>query len=150
MGHIVSKNGIKVNPKKVEAVADWPRLTTMIKIKSFLGLASYYKRFVSNFSKIATLMTRLTQKNRKLEWSNECEESFQKLQECLISAPVLALPIGNEDFTIYYDASIVGLGCVFMQKGRVIAYASRQLKKHEVNYLTHDLEMAAIVFTLKM
>ncbi len=95
-------------------------------------------------------MTRLTQKNKKFEWSDECEESFKKPKECLISALVLALPSSNEDFTIYYDASRVGLGYVLMQKGRVIAYALRQLKKHKANYPTHDLEMAVVVFALKM
>ncbi len=121
----------------------------MTEIKSFLGLAGYYRRFVLDFSKIITLMSSLTQKNKKFEWNDQYEESFQKLKEYLITAPVLHLPSGNEDFIIYYDASRVSLGCVLMQNGRVITYASRQLKKYEANYPTHDLEMAAVVFALK-
>ncbi|XP_057986682.1 uncharacterized mitochondrial protein AtMg00860-like [Hevea brasiliensis] len=124
-GYIVSENGIEVDPKKVEAVADWMRLTTVIEIKSFLGLAGYYRRFVPNFSKIAALITRLTQKSKKSEWSDECEESFQKLKECLIFISVLALPRSNEDFIVYCDASIVGLGSVLIHNRKVIAYASR-------------------------
>ncbi len=89
----MSENGIEEDPKKVEIVADWPRPTTMMEIKSFLGLAD--KRFVSNFSKIVAPMMRLTQKNEKFEWSVECEESFQKLKECLISALVMVLPTEN-------------------------------------------------------
>ncbi|XP_043811986.1 uncharacterized protein LOC122723547, partial [Manihot esculenta] len=92
---------------------------------------------------IAAPMTRLTRKNQKFVWSEECEESFAELKRRLTSAPVLALPISDEDFTVFCDASRVGLGCVLMQNNRVIAYASRQLKKHELNYPTHDLEMAA-------
>ena len=86
----------------------------------------------------------------KYDWTDSCEESFQKLKTCLTSAPVLTLPSGSGGFTVYCDASRVGLGCVLMQHGQVIAYASRQLKNHEKNYLTHDLEMAAIVFALKI
>ncbi len=110
----------------------------MIEIKSFLGLTGYYRRFIPNFSKIVAPMTRLTQMNKKFKWSDECEKRFQKLKECLISALVLALPTDNEDFTIYCNASRVGLCCVLIQKERGIAYASRQLKKHEDSYPTYD------------
>ncbi|XP_021652337.2 uncharacterized mitochondrial protein AtMg00860-like [Hevea brasiliensis] len=147
--HIVSEMGTEVDPKKVEIVADWPWMTTMTEIKSFLGLVGYYRRFVLDFYKIVAPITRISQKNKKFKWSNQCEECFQKLNECIISALVLALPSGNEDFSIYYDASKVGLGCVLMYNGRVISYALRQLKKHEANYPTHDLEMAAVVFSLR-
>ena len=145
MGHVVSAEGIEVDPKKIEAVANWPRPTSVTEIKSFLGLAGYYRRFVQNFSKIAAPITKLTQKNKKFVWSNQCEESFEELKRRLTTAPVLALPVSNEDFTVFCDASRVGLGCVLMQQDRVIAYASRQLKKHELNYPTHDLEMAAVI-----
>ena len=103
-----------------------------------------------NFSRIAVPMTRLTQKNVKFIWSDACENSFQLLKEKLNIAPVLTLPNREDKFTVYCDASRVGLGCVLMQNGRVVAYASRQLKKHEQNYPTHDLEMAAVIFTLKI
>lgn len=93
---------------------------------------------------------RLTQKGVKFELSKACEHSFQTLKACLTSAPVLSLPCGSGGYTVYCDALRVGLGCVLIQHGRVIAYASRQLKRHEQNYPTHNLEMAAIVFALKM
>ncbi|XP_057416627.1 uncharacterized protein LOC130711144 [Lotus japonicus] len=150
LGHVVSKDGISVDPSKVEAVQNWPRPTTVKEIRSFLGLAGYYRRFVKDFSKLASPLTRLTQKKVEFQWSNACEKSFQKLKECLTSAPVLALPSGGGGYAVYCDASRVGFGCVLMQHGKVIAYASRQLKGHEQNYPTHDLEMAAVVFALKI
>ena len=150
LGHVVSKDGIQVDPSKVETVQKWPRPTSVTEVRSFLGLAGYYRRFVKDFSRIAVPLTRLTRKNVKYVWTDSCEESFQRLKNCLTSAPVLALPSGSGGFTVYCDASRVGLGCVLMQHGRVIAYASRQLKTHEKNYPTHDLEMAAVVFALKI
>jgi ribonuclease HI len=95
-------------------------------------------------------MTRLTWKEMKWEWTSECESSFQELKRRLTTAPVLTLPSGMEGFVIYSDASKKGLGCVLMQYGRVIAYASRQLKTHETNYPTHDLELAAVIFALRV
>ena len=139
-----------MDPKKIEAVMDWQRLTTVTEVRSFLGLAGYYRRFVQDFSRIAAPLTRLTQKNVRFQWTEACEASFHKLKDCLTSAPVLALPSGSGGYTVYCDASRVGLGCVLMQHGKVIAYASRQLKRHEQNYPTHDLEMAAVIFALKI
>ena len=150
LGHIVTENGICVDPKKIESVQKWPRPASVTEIRSFLGLAGYYRRFVENFSRIAAPLTRLTQKGVKFVWSEACEEVFQKLKNCLTSAPVLTLPSDGGGFTVYCDASRVGLGCVLMQHGRVIAYASRQLKGYEQNYPTHDLELAAVVFALKI
>ena len=115
-----------------------------------MGLAGYYRRFVKDFSKIAIPLTKLTRKNEKFEWTDKCEKSFQELKQRLVIAPVLALPDDKGDFVIYSDASHKGLGCVLMQHGKVIAYASRQLKPHEQRYPTHDLELAAIVFALKL
>ena len=115
-----------------------------------MGLTGYYKRFMKDFSKIAAPLTKLTQKNVKFGWTDRCEEHFQLLKNLLMSASVLTLPSGDEGYTVYCDASRVGLGYVLMQHGKVIAYASRQLKKHEQNYPTHDLEMAVVVFALKI
>ena len=150
LGYIVSKDDIQVAPRKIEAIIDWPRPTTVTEVRSFLGLVGYYRRFVKDFSKIVAPLTRLTQKNVKFNWTNRCEEHFLLLKDLLISTPVLTLPSCDEGYIVYCDASRVGLGCVLMQSGKVIAYASRQLKKHEQNYPTHDLEMAAIVFALKI
>ena len=95
-------------------------------------------------------MTKLTQKNVKFAWNEVCENSFQLLKEKLTTTPVLTLPSGVDGFVVYCDTSRIGLGCVLMQNGRVVAYASRQLKNHEKNYSTHDLELAAVVFALKI
>ncbi|XP_073112178.1 uncharacterized protein [Elaeis guineensis] len=150
LGHVISKEGVSVDPRKVEAVVDWSRPTNVSEIRSFLGLAGYYRRFVEGFSSIAMPLSRLTQKQVKFEWTDECEQSFQELKRRLVTAPILTIPSGTEGFTIYSDASRKGLGCVLMQKGKVIAYASRQLKLYERNYPTHDLELAAVVFALKI
>ena len=118
-------------------------------IWSVLLQAGYYRRFIPDFSKIAKPMTRLLQKDEKYKWTPECEAAFHTLRTLLTTAPVLAQPDIEKPFDVFCDASGIGLGCVLMQEGRVIAYASRQLRKHEVNYPTHDLELAAIVHELK-
>ena len=150
LGHMVSQEGISVDPTKVEAVTKWERPKNVFEVRSFLGLAGYYRRFVENFSRIACPMTRLTCKGVNFDWNDKCEESFQELKRRLTTARVLITPISGERYTVYCDASKNGLGCVLMQRGRVVAYASRQLKNHEQNYPTHDLELAAIVFALKL
>ena len=133
---MVSKDGIQVDSKKIEDVAEWPRPTTVTEIRNFLGLAGYYRRFVKNFSKIVMPLTRLTQKNVKFIWTDRCEEHFQLLKNLLTSVPVLTLPSGDEGYTVYCDACQVGLGCVLMQNGKVIAYASRQLKEKSTSRTT--------------
>ncbi|GJU34630.1 putative reverse transcriptase domain-containing protein [Tanacetum coccineum] len=149
LGHVVKQNGIHMDPSKIKAVKNWKAPTTPSEIRSFLGLAGYYRRFIVNFSKIAKPLTSLTQKNKKYKWGVEQEEAFQTLKDNLCNAPILSFPGGVEDFVVYCDASNQGLGCVLMQRGKVIAYASRQLKIHEKNYTTHDLELGAVVFALK-
>ncbi|KAL0556310.1 hypothetical protein IC582_004823 [Cucumis melo] len=139
-----------MDPAKIEAVTSWPQSSTVSEICSFLGLAGYYRRFVEDFSRIASPLTQLTRKRTPFVWSPACESSFQELKQKLVSAPVLTVPDGSGSFVIYSDASKKRLGCVLMQQGRVIAYVSRQLKSHEQNYPTHDLELAAVVFVLKI
>nr|GFB67021.1 retrotransposon protein, putative, Ty3-gypsy subclass [Tanacetum cinerariifolium] len=150
LGHLIDSQGLHVNPAKIEAVKDWASPTTPIEIRQFLGLAGYYRRFIKDFSKIAKSLTILTQKYKKFVWGKDQEMACQILKQKLCEAPILALPKGNDDFVVYYDASIQGLGAVLMQREKVIAYASRQLKPHEENYTTHDLELGAVVFTLKI
>ncbi|KAH0658259.1 hypothetical protein KY289_027007 [Solanum tuberosum] len=150
LGHIMSSNGIKVDPKKMDSVKSCPKPLSPIDIRSFLGLAGYYRRFVEGFSSIASPLMALTQKKAKFVWSKACKKSFQELKDRLTSTPVLTLPEGTDGFVVYCDAYRVGLGCVLLQHGKVIAYASRQLKIHEKNYPTHDLELAAVVFSLKI
>ncbi|KAL0546561.1 hypothetical protein IC582_016472 [Cucumis melo] len=132
LGHVVSKAGVSVDPAKIEAVTGWTRPSTVSEVRSFLGLAGYYRRFVENFSRIATPLTQLTRKGAPFVWSKACEDSFQTLKQKLVTAPVLTVPDGSGSF------------------GKVVAYASRQLKSHEQNYPTHDLELAAVVFALKI
>ncbi|GKD13322.1 putative reverse transcriptase domain-containing protein, partial [Tanacetum coccineum] len=125
-----------------------------LQVDRFLGHVvnseGYYRRFIANFSKIAKPLTLLTQKDKKFEWGNEQENAFQTLKDMLCDAPILALPEGADDFVVYCDASNQGFGCVLMQRHKVIAYASRQLKIHEKNYTTHDLDLGAVVFALKI
>nr|GEX35671.1 putative reverse transcriptase domain-containing protein [Tanacetum cinerariifolium] len=108
------------------------------------------KRFIKDFSKIAKYLTELTQKNKKYIWGEDQETAFQLLKQKLYEAPILALPEGNDDFVVYYDASHQSLGSVLMQREKVIVYASRQLKPHEENYTTHDLELGAVMFAFKI
>ncbi|KAL4016339.1 hypothetical protein IC575_023987 [Cucumis melo] len=135
LGHVVSSEGVSVDPAKIEAVTNR------------LGRP---RRFVEDFSRIASPLTQLTRKGTPFVWSPACERSFQELKQKLVTAPVLTVPDGSGNFVIYSDASKKGLGCVLMQQGKVVAYASRQLKIHEQNYPTHDLELAAVVFALKI
>ena len=135
---------------KVSAVTEWESPQNVKDIQSFLGLAGYYRRFIGNFSKIAKPMTELLKKEKKFMWTEDCETSFQELKQRLVTAPVLCLPDLQKDFQVYCDASRRGLGSVLMQDGRVVAYASRQLKNHEKNYPTHDLELASVVHALKI
>ncbi|GJR10039.1 putative reverse transcriptase domain-containing protein [Tanacetum coccineum] len=141
---------IHVDPAKIKSIKDWASLKTPTEIRQFLGLAGYYRRFIEGFSKIAKPMTKLTQKKVAFEWGDKQEAAFQTLKNKLCSAPILALPQGAENFIVYCDASHKGLGAVLMQNEKVIAYASRQLKIHEKNYTTHDLELGAVVFALKI
>ncbi|GJW39439.1 putative reverse transcriptase domain-containing protein [Tanacetum coccineum] len=142
--------GIYADPAKIESIKDWTSPKSPTEIHQFLGLAGYYQRFIEGFSKIAKPMTKLTQKKVKFEWGDKQEAVFQLLKQKLCSAPILALPKGSEDFIAYCDASKKGLGAVLMQREKVISYASRQLKIHEKNYTTHDMELGAVVRSLKI
>ena len=130
LGHIVSTEGVLVDPQKVEAILNWKPPTSVTEIRSFLGLARYYRKFVEGFSKIAAPLTRLTRNEEPFLWSEACQQSFDKLKRRLTSTPVLTLPSGQDVFVVYCDAPRQGLGYVLMQNEKVIAYASRQLKKH--------------------
>ncbi|WMV58142.1 hypothetical protein MTR67_051527, partial [Solanum verrucosum] len=146
----VSREGVMVDHQKIEAVKNWVRPNSVPKIRSFVGFANYYRRFMKNFASITTHLTMLTRNKVPFEWTDKCEESFQKLKTLLTTTTILALPVEGKDFIVYCDASHSGLGAVLMQDKTVIAYASRQLKVHELNYPTYDLELAAVVFALKI
>nr|GFB48865.1 putative reverse transcriptase domain-containing protein [Tanacetum cinerariifolium] len=141
LGHMINSEGIPVDPAKIESIKDWVSPKSPMEIRQFLGLAGYYQRFIEGFSKIAKPMTKLTQEKIKFEWGDKQKAAFQLLKQKLCSAPILALPEGSEDFVTYCDASIKSLGAVLMQRDKVISYASRQLKIHEKNYTTLDLEL---------
>jgi hypothetical protein len=159
LGHILTAKGVVVDPEKVTSVANWKRPTTITEIRSFLGLAGYYRRFIEGFSKIAKPMMKLLQKDQKfdhrssldLAWYTKCLwKKLQWIEKSLTTTLVLTFPDTRKDFTMYCDASRWGLGYVLMQEGIVVAYASRQLKSHEQNYPTHDLELVAMVHALKI
>ncbi|GJX55859.1 putative reverse transcriptase domain-containing protein, partial [Tanacetum coccineum] len=150
LGYVIDSRGIHVDPAKIESIEDWASPKTPMEIRQFLGLASYYRRFIEGFSKIAKSMTKLTQKGIKFDCGEKEENAFQLIKQKLCSAPILGLPKGSEDFVVYYNASHKGLGDVLMQRENVIAYASQQLKIHENNYTTHDLELGSVVFALKI
>ena len=125
MGHVVSKEGILVDLSKIQAVKDWPTLKLASEIKSFIGLAGYYQRFMQDFPKIAALLTKLTRKGEKYAWTEERASVFEELKDKLISALILKTLSKTGGMVIYSDASGKGLGCVLMQHGYVVAYASR-------------------------
>ena len=139
-----------MDPNKVEVIIEWKPPTNVTEVRTFLKLAGYYIRFVKGFLMTAAPMTRLLQKNVKFEWSEKCQARSEKLKAFLTEAPILTQLTYGQEYVIFSDASLNGLGCVLMQEGKVVAYASRQLKPHEKNYPTHDLELAAIVFALKI
>ncbi|KAL0283002.1 UNVERIFIED_CONTAM: Retrovirus-related Pol polyprotein from transposon [Sesamum angustifolium] len=150
LGHVVSKEGVQPDPAKAKAIKEWEPPKNVTEVRSFLGLAGYYRRFVKDFSVVAKPLTNLLKKNAPFNWNDKCAQSFEELKNRLTSALILALPSGDGGYVVYTDASRQGLGCVLMQHGKVIAYASRQLRPHEINYPTHDLELAAIVHALKI
>ena len=127
LGHVISGEGIAVDPTKVQSVTEWLAPTSVGEIRGFLGLAGYYRRFIENFSKIAKPMTAFLKKGTKFHWTEECEASFQELKKRLTTAPVLILPDIRKDSQVYCDASRLGLGGILMQDGRVVSCASRQL-----------------------
>lgn len=153
LGHIVSASGISTEPDKVAAVSQWPTPTCVTNVRSFLGLASYYRRYIKDFGTIANPLNRLTDKNRAFVWTKECEEAFAKLKRCLVTSPILAYPAAKGQFYLDTDASNTGIGAVLSQEQdgieRVIGYASRTLSKPERNYCVTRRELLAVVTYLR-
>jgi hypothetical protein len=150
LGHIISEGGISIDPSKVKDVLSWSTPQNVSDIRSFLGLAGYYRRFIEGFSKISKPMTKLLAKGNTFEWTPRRETSFQDLKKRLTTTPILTMPDMEKPFSIYYDASGHGLGYVLMQDGHVVAYASSQLRKHKEKYPTHDLELATVVHAFRI
>jgi hypothetical protein len=136
LGHIITDGGIKVDPCKISEILNWKLPTYVSKIRSFLRLAGYYRRFIECFSKIVKPLTSPLEKGKEFKWDEACQKCFEELKERLTTAALLVMLDIHEGFDVYCDASHLGLGCVLMQEGKVIAYASRQLRKHEMNYPT--------------
>ena len=150
MGHIVLDEVISMDPKKIEAIMIWPTPRNVIDVRSFMGLARYYRKFIEGFSKFTHSITSLQKKGIKFEWTPRCEESFQGLKNILTSAPILKIVDLEKYFVLCTNACNQGLGGVLMQDNQVVCYDSIKLKDHEKKYATHDLELAAIVHDLKM
>ena len=146
----MSASSVLVDHEKVEAVMNWERPKLVFEICSFLGLAGYYRQFIEDLSRLAAPMARLIRKGVKFEWDHLYEKAFQELKRRLTTTPILIVSEQGHRYTVYNDAFKNILGCVLMQSGRVVAYGPRQLKNHEQNYSTHDMELAAIVFALKI
>ena len=151
-GHIISNEGIEVNPKKTKAVKNCPRPFNPTDIRSFLGLARYYRRFVDEFASISSPLTTLTQRSVKFEWLEACERSFQILKDRLTSALVLTLPEGTKGFVVYCDAFQVGWGCIPIQHGKIVAYSSRQwlelLKDYNMSVLYRHVKANVVAYAL--
>jgi hypothetical protein len=150
LGHVISDEGITVDPAKVEAIMEWPVPTIVPEVHIFMGLAGNYRWFIEGFLKIESLITEFQKKNKKFVWTEKCMEAFQRLKELLKTTPILKVPDMDMDFLVCTDASKEGLGGVLMQDGRVIAYILRKLRRHEENYAMHDLELLAIIYALKV
>jgi hypothetical protein len=144
LGHIVT------DPGKISEILNWKQLKDASKIRSFLGLAGYYRRFIEGFSKLVKPLTSLLEKGKEFKWDEACQKCFEELKKMLTTAPILRMLDIHKGFDVYCDASHLGLGCLLMQEGKVIACASRHLRKHEKNYPTDDLELAVVVHALKI
>ena len=153
LGHIISCEGVKTDPKKTQVVSDWPKPEDIKSLRSFLGFCSYYRRFIPRFSEIAKPLHRLSEKGVKFTWSDECNSAFETLKKKMVEAPILAHPDFSKEFIIDTDASDVAIGAVlsqkFDEKEYVIAYASRTLTKSERRYCVTKKELLALVHFVK-
>jgi hypothetical protein len=154
LGHVISKNGIQTDPEKLRTIKEFPIPKDLTQLRGFIALASYYRKFVKNFSSIAEPLNRLMKKNTPYIWGKDQVEAFEHLKTCLMTPPILAYPNFEKPFILYTDASTFALGAILSQKDddkkeHVIAYASRTLNKHERNYGITELECLAVVWAVK-
>lgn len=139
-----------VDPEKIRTIMEWPVLKDVADIRSFMGLTSYYRRFVEGFSRVAYLITSLQKKGREFKWTPEFQRSFEQFKHFLTTTPILSIVDPNKDYGVCTDTSKEGVGGVLMQEGKVIVYESRKLKEHEHKYSAYDLELTVIIHALKM
>jgi hypothetical protein len=149
LGHLVGRDGVRVDPRKVDSVMQWPVPKDVHQIRAFLGLANYFRRFMQGYSTMVAPLTSLTKKDMVWDWSPECQRAFEMVKQALTNAPVLALPDPDADWEVVCDASLEGIGCVAMQNRRPVAYESRKFSPAERRYHTTDQELAAVVHALK-
>src|SRR6478609_11054836 len=140
LGHIVDKQGIRPDPKKVEAVKTWPVPKSVHDVRSFLGLVNYFRKFIEHYSEIAVPLTNLTKKSHPWVWTGRCQDAFELLKQKLIEAPLLRTPNESLPYEVVTDASDLGLGGVLLQEGQPVAFESRKLNDAELNYLSDDRE----------
>eukprot|EP00253_Pinus_taeda_P009062 PITA_09062 len=150
LGHVITKEGIAVDPEKIKAIMDWPVPKDVADVRSFMSLAGYYRRFVEGFSRVAFPITSLQKKGKKFHWTPNCQKSFEQLKHLLTMAPILRIADPDKDYVVCTDASKEGVGGVLMQEGKVVAYESRKLKEHEQKYSAYDLELTVVIHALKM
>lgn len=150
LGHVISQGMVKMDKRKVEAIIDWPAPTKVAELRSFLGLANYYRKFIQGYSKKVNVLTDLLKKDHVWEWNDECEAAFEELKIAVASEPVLKLPDFGVPFEVHTDASDRAIGGVLVQLGHPVAYESRKLKDAEQRYSTHEKEMTAVVHCLEV
>ena len=148
--HIISEQGLAVDPEKIKAIREWPVPTDVSAVRSFTGIAGYYRRFLKRFFAIEYPITSLQRKGFKFEWTGKCQNSFEQLKLKLTTAPILKIVDPDKEFFVCTNACREGLGGVLLQENSVIAYESRKLKTHEQNYSAYDLDLAAVIHALKM
>ena len=147
LSHVISKEGILVDPDKIRAIMEWHVPKDVLYVRSFMGILGYYRKFIEEFSRIANPITSLHKKGKRFVRDLKCEEIFKKLKKLLITAPILKIVDPNKDFVVCTNSCNEGLGGVLMQEGHVITYESRKLKIHENNYATYDLELDVVIHT---
>jgi hypothetical protein len=154
LGHYISANGIEVDDRKVKAIRDWIPPINLTELRSFLGLANYYRRFVKHFSSLAAPLTKLLQKDVSFSWEKGQQEAFEALKDKLTTAPVLLIPNPEKPFLVTTDASDIAIGAVISQnngKGdQPVAFESRKLSPAEQNYPTHEKELLAVIHAIKV
>jgi hypothetical protein len=148
LGHLIGEGQVKMDPRKIQAIIEWTSPKSVPELRSFLGLANYYRRFIKGYNKKTTPLSDLLKKNRRWEWMIDCQQAFEKLKTTVVSALVLGLPDFEKPFEVHIDASDRAIGGVLVQEGHPVAFESQKLNDAEHNYSTCEKEMTAVVHCL--